>query len=264
MFANPLFKDLGVKQARFITAWDTANVKFERDLTDTWMSAARKAGVQPLVSFYHSRVNPRRNPSVSAYTKAFKAFKKRYPFVKVYSPWNEANHKGGSRFANPSAKLAAKYYEAVRKNCKGCKIVGLDVLDSTNVNASVKYVKDFKKAVKVQPKIWGLHNYSDTNRFRNKGTKAILKATGKGELWLTETGGIVRFGRNFPKSEARAAKAVKFMFTLAKSNKRIKRLYIFNWMGETRPSAPFDAGLIDGLTGKPRPAYTVVKTQLRR
>jgi hypothetical protein len=47
------------------------------------------------------------------------------------------------------------------------------------------------------------------------------------------------------------------MFRLARSNPRIKRLYIYQWTGAAR-NARFDAGLIDPH-GKPRPAYYVVK-----
>src|SRR5919112_1332886 len=74
-------------------------------------------------------------------------------------------------------RYIAPYDAATKGNCKGCTIVDLDVLDSTNVNSTIKYIRTFQKyAKRGKPKIWGLHNYSDTNRFRNKGTKAVLKA----------------------------------------------------------------------------------------
>ena len=38
--------------------------------------------------------------------------------------------------------------------------------------------------------IWGLHNYIDANRFRTRGTRALLRAV-KGDVWFTETGGLV-------------------------------------------------------------------------
>ena len=42
-----------------------------------------------------------------------------------------------------------------------------------------------------KPRIWGLHNYRDTNKRKGQkpgGTRRLLK-TVKGEVWLTETGG---------------------------------------------------------------------------
>ena len=44
-----------------------------------------------------------------------------------------------------------------------------------------------------------------------------------GDVWLTETGGLVSFGRSFPPDEARAAKAVRYAIKLARDNERVKR-----------------------------------------
>ena len=83
----------------------------------------------------------------------------------------------------------------------------------------------------------------------------------KGKIWLTETGGIVRFvlptgGTLFKKSERRANSATKRMFTLAKQYRsRIKRLYIYHWRAPvyTEDNGRFDAGLVrtDGTAGRP-------------
>ena len=65
------------------------------------------------------------------------------------------------------------------------------------------------------PKIWGLHDYSDVNRFESWRTAEIDRALG-GQVWLTETGGIVQFGSGFPNRNGsgltRAASVVKFVF----------------------------------------------------
>ena len=139
------------------------------------------------------------------YTRAFKAFRARWPQVKVVNPWNEANHRSQPTFKNP--KRAAQFYNVVRKNCRGCKIVAADVIDEVNME---RWLKVFKRTAK-KPRIWGLHNYRDTNKRKGQqlgGTKRLLKAV-KGEVWLTETGGIVKFvlpngGTLFPQSESRA------------------------------------------------------------
>ncbi len=90
------------------------------------------------------------------------------------------------------------------------------------------------------PKIWGLHNYSDVNRLESWRTRDIVKALG-GQVWLTETGGIVKFGGAFPNKHGsgltRAAKVLKFMFAVAGSMPQIKRLYIYDWNGGTRVHA---------------------------
>jgi hypothetical protein len=261
MFQNTLFTDLHTKIARYIAPWDFMSVPRDKATFEAWLAGAGIDRVKPLVSFYVSRQKPLKLPSATQYKRMIKAFRKAYPSVKEISPWNEANAVRPGRFANPTAKQAATFYKIVKQQCGGCRLVGLDVLDSQNVKATVKYIGQFQKALgnKGLPTIWGLHNYSDTNRFRNKGTKAVLAAV-KGQVWLTETGGLVRFGSGFPYNEARAAKALKYMFKLASSNARLKRLYIYQWNGSPLDST-FDAGVI-GVDGKPRPGYFVVKNKI--
>ena len=112
------------------------------------------------------------------------------------------------------------------------------------------------------PTIWGLHNYSDTNRFHSTGTRAVLGAT-TGQVWLTETGGIAKLAGDFPFNLSRQARRPRYMFTLAGDLARASR-------GCTSSSGPaavhakerFDAGLTDSK-GRPRPAYCVVYQQLR-
>ena len=53
-----------------------------------------------------------------------------------YQSWNEANRgnvKGA--FASPSAGAAARYYQALKRVCKGCTVIGLDVLDAQHIGA---------------------------------------------------------------------------------------------------------------------------------
>jgi hypothetical protein len=281
IFTDPLFTALHVKYARLIVSYDVAKARTgELAIVDQWLNAARAAGVRPLVSFNYRRgcFNPVtariprtarcRAPSLSAYRSAFRAFRKRFPFVKEYSPWNEANHFSQPVSRNP--RRAAQYYNIVRSLCRGCRIVALDVLDQHTVRRSkncpkgclsaVAYYRKFRHYAK-RPSIFGLHNYSDTNRRRSTGTRAFLRAIGRKQLWLTETGGVVKLGRGFPYSQSRAAKALRFMFKLARSNKRIKRLYIYQWTGAPR-GARFDAGIINP-DGTPRPGYSVVKKYVR-
>ena len=64
------------------------------------------------------------------------------------------------------------------KLCKTCKIVVADILDqaddpaakSPKYTKTAKYIKTFRKCLKVPRTICGIHNYSDVNRFRSTGT----------------------------------------------------------------------------------------------
>jgi hypothetical protein len=85
-----------------------------------------------------------------------------------------------------------------------------------------------------------------------------------GQVWLTETGGIVQFGPEFPNRHGsglqRAAKVVKYVFALAGAVPGIKRLYVYDWTGGGT-STRFDAGLTNAHY-QPRPGYVVLCRQL--
>jgi hypothetical protein len=269
MFANPAYLKLGVKIARYFTPYDVASGSDPTALAylQAWLTAAQAAGVQPLIAFYHNNTTPKKMPSVSTYTTDMKDFVAMFPQVKVLTPWNEEN-RGNVRARNdnydsPTAKQSAQYYLALKKVCPQCTVVGLDVLDSTSPSATIAYINQFKHDVgkKHMPHIWGLHNYSETNRFEDSGTRAML-ADVPGQVWLTETGGLAEFKPSFKFNLKRQEKATKYMFSLADSNSRIKRLYIYSWYGAAGKNGGFDAGLTNA-TGKPRAAYCVVFEHLR-
>ena len=260
MFTAPLFKPLGMKKVRYITPYDTVSVGFQKEEADNYLSVAKAYGADVMVAFGHSRKDGKvtRLPSVAEYVREVKKFRKRYPQIKTFQVWNEANHCSQPTCKNP--KRVAEYFIALKKLCRGCKVVALDVLDAANIRPTLGYIRKFMRYARIaRPRIWGLHNYSDTNRFSDTRTNAVLKLV-PGEVWLTETGGVVNFGNAFPYSEDRAAKALTYMFRLAALNRRIKRLYIYQWTGAVRGTR-FDAGLV-GPDGAPRPGYEVVKKKL--
>ncbi len=247
MFALPRFKALGLQDARLVVAYDAARVDFERDLVTTWLTEAQRAGVRPFITFGHSRVKPKKLPSVAEFRAAFRAFRKLFPRVRTYAPWNEINH--ASQPTSKAPKRAAEYYNVVKAECGGCTVLAGDVLDQAGMTS---YLTAYKRHLDGEPEIWGLHNYADSNRFRRSGLTEMLEAV-SGDIWLTETGGIVKFGRNFPRDEQRAGRAVAYALKLASGAPRVKRIYLYNWTG-AEPGDRFDAGLV-GPDGMPRPGY---------
>ena len=267
MFAHPDYQALDVPIARLVVSYDAVmSNTFEVGYIDAWLSEAGIHGVEPLVAFNQSRAcwngerisrEPRcRLPGVRRYRKAIRAFRERYPDVDVFQPWNEINH--SSQPTDKRPKRAAQFYNTLRRECRGCTVVAADLLDEKD---AVQYIKRFKRHAKGKPRLWGLHNYGDTNQFRRQRTRMLLRAT-KGQVWLTETGGIVQLGENYPYSLKRAKRAVKWMFKLSRMSRRIKRLYIYQWFGQER-HIRFDAGLTHP-DGSPRPAYYVVKDRLAK
>jgi len=220
------------------------------------------------VAFYHSEYTPTRLPSVGTYQRDVAKFVKLFPRIHQYQSWDEANRGNVAHaFSSPSAAGAAMYYQALIRVCKRCTVIGLDVLDQSNISPTLTYISEFKREIghlrTVMPSIWGLHDYSDVNRFESWRTRELSKALGS-QVWLTETGGIVQFGAAFPNTHgsglARAAKVIKYTFGVAASVPQIKRLYIYDWTGGIN-STRFDAGLTDSHH-RPRAGYVVVCRQL--
>jgi hypothetical protein len=254
VFKDTRYADLGITHARLVASYDSMRVKFERDLVDVWIAEARRAGSEPFITFGHSRVKPQKLPSAAEFRSAFRAFHKRYPDVQVYAPWNEINHVSQPTAGAP--QRAAEYYNVVKAECPTCTVLAGDVLDQAGMT---RYLKRYIRHLDGEPTIWGLHNYADSNRFRSSGLKDML-ATVKGEVWLTETGGIVKFGRSFPRDEQRAARAVAYALKLARDNERVGRIYLYNWTG-SKPDDRFDAGFI-APDGTARPSYDVLREAL--
>ena len=261
IFNDPGYQRLDINDVRYVASWDALTTGWETAETDEYMNAAREAGQRVLLGFGHSR-NAKlmhKLPSVKAFQKQFLAFHARYPWVTDFLTWNEANHCSQPTCNDP--ERAAQYYLVIREHCHGCTIVAADVLDGSRL---VPWVKRFQKAVGNRRVIWGLHNYIDANRFRERGTKALLKAV-KGDVWFTETGGLVvrRNGSTvaFPGSTKHAAAATRWVFKLAALSPRIKRVYFYHWSAPAANNATWDSGLVDRFD-HPRPAYNVLLSWL--
>jgi len=259
IFTDPLLQRLRLRKARLVTGWDTAlQPGAQRTAADQYLAAARRAGYDVLVSFAHSsnagRV--RTLPSAAAYAKAVKAFVKRYPHVRTYSPWDEVNTCSEPTCHAP--RMAAAYYRALQRACRSCTVIAAEVLD-TDYTEMRSYLRQFiRYAGPPTPRLWALHPYSDANRFRTIGTRTML-ATVPGTVWFTEVGGLYSYPPSFPPSTSRQVRAVKQMERLATGSARIQRLYYYSWEG----GGTFDAGLT-WPSGKARPAYSTFASWVAR
>ena len=268
MFGSPLWQQLHTKIARYIAPYDAVAHRDSLARATEWIAAAEAQHAQILVAFYHSEHTPTRLPSVALYGHDVQKFIKRFPHVRQYQAWDEANRGNIPHYlSSPSAKATAQYYQALRRACTTCTVVGLDVLDEAKIGPTLEYIAEFKRQIgrlrTVMPGIWGLHDYSDVNRLESWRTREVSRALG-GQVWLTETGGIVQFGGAFPNRHgsglSRAAKVLNYTLSLAASNSQIRRLYLYNWTGGVN-SSRFDAGLTDARD-RPRMGYVVVCRRL--
>ena len=256
MLDDPRFHALGVKHMRIVVPYDTTSDRAALDRYVPVFEQARARGVRVLVAFNHSARRAGRLPSVAEYSRHLRAFRARFPWVKEITVWNEANHVTQPTYRNP--RRAAEYYNAARAACRGCTIVAADVLDSRNLGSWIKTFRRYARS----PKIWGLHNYRDVHRLRDTSIEAMRRATGRrGQVWLTETGGIVRFAQSIPYDERRAARATAHVLKVA-ARRKVARVYLYQWTGE-QLGHRWDSGLI-AADGRPRPALNVVGAHLRR
>lgn len=261
MFSDPLFGELGVREARYVVPWDAMDGGFQKQELFTWMAAAKAAGVTPLLSFGHSRRPGREKlrPTPAQFQRQFRRVRVNFPWVTEFVTWNEPNHCSQPLCHRP--ELAARYFDAITRSCPSCTILGAEVLDQSNM---VGWVKAFRKAAEHEPKAWGLHNYVDVNRFGTKGTKALIRAT-RGQVWFTETGGIVNRTRKvkipFPESASHAAQATRWLFDeLVPLSPRVRRVYLYHW-NPSGPKDTWDSALLD-TSGQPRAAFRVVLARI--
>jgi hypothetical protein len=250
--------------ARRSVAWDALRFSDQRADLDAWVEGVQRMGAEPLITFARSRDRPDRGnrpPGGTEFLLEFNRFRKRYPDVKTYSAWNEANHCGTGTCTRPD--LVARYYNAIRRNCPGCKVVAADLLDQPNM---VSWVRAFRRAAGFEPRYWGLHDYLDANRFQTVRTTQLLRAV-KGEVWLTEVGGLVA-RRNkstvrLPQGKAHAAQAMRFIFDrLARLSPRVARIYVYHWRSSS-PRDSWDSALV-GSDGVRRPSLAVLERVVRQ
>jgi hypothetical protein len=267
MFADPRFAELGLRHARLQVAWDWARTDWQVAELDAWLGAARRAGVQPLVTFGHSRVQRRSLPEPFRFVAAFRRFRARYPWVRTFATWNEVNHGGEPTFRRPG--YVAAYWKGIRRECPTCTILAGELLDAPNM---VSWVREFRRQAGEEPRLWGLHNYLDANRFRTTGTRRLLRAV-RGGIWLTEVGGLIarrsadgrlQKGRiKLDESPSHAARVTRFVLDdLAGLSPRISRIYLYHWNART-PLDTWDSAFITP-GGRERPAFRVLERFLER
>jgi hypothetical protein len=257
MFQDARFQALHLRYARLDLRWDVLSDAGATAQLDTWMAGAKANGIRPLITFDRSPKRPSYNPTPVQLVGALKGIRAKHPFVKDFSSWNEAN-------MNKKPELVAGWWLALRKACPTCTVLGTDLLDKPNM---IPWAKRFVVAAKRTPKVWGLHNYVDANRLSTKTTKTLLKAIG-GNVWLTETGGIVRRANKsavvFPTGVAHAGKVTRFILDrLVKTSPRIQRVYLYHWDTGVGGGPTWDSGFV-GPDGQSRPALTVLQGAVAR
>jgi len=305
MFDNPDFQALEMRQVRYFVPWNLMGDKAKRLEARAYIMRAIKDGYRPLVHVSTDDFTPEqaKRPSVSEFNASANRLVRyfRKLGVRDFGTWNEANHNTQPVHDSPNhaALFFKEMWEAVRSTCtmRSCRVVALDLLDQPG---SERYVARFYNRLDRLGGQWtnrarfvGVHNYSDVNRFRNRGLGGFIDEVERHQrdpvFWLTETGGVV--GQTGPdgdffcdpnetdqsdensrtQRERHQVKALSWLFRQAETYDRsIDRVYLYNWTGEDCRLGPdarnggqrtvFDAGLIRSVQNPTtRPGYDVVK-----
>lgn len=279
MFTSPAYQALGIKRTRYFVPSDVMQNRVELAKATAFVTAARAAGASTLLHISTTDLREKKGKLVSTKTyrrnvaKIVKTFRKLG--VRDFGAWDEVNHKTQETWNHVGNAVSyfKSMWSAVHKRCAKCNVVGLDVLDQAGVDRYISsFYKRLSKTWRKRLKVVGIHNYSDVNRGRSKGTSLIIKTVHKynrsTRFWFTETGALASFKGSFPYSESRQASRLKNMFSLAKKFRKsgVARVYSYNWFGiENGPSCGsnclFDSGLVSS-SGALRPAYAVFKSKL--
>ena len=266
MFDDPRWLKLGLQDARYITPWDVLHDKRQLERLDAWMEAARAGGNRVLLGFARSvRSSQLRKslPTPVVFAREFRRLRARYPDVRDWITWNEANHPLQPTATRP--RRVAAYHGVMVRNCRGCRIVGADVLDIRNMTG---WIQRFRRYTTERPRIWGLHNYGDTNGLKTTGTETLLRITRSGQVWFTEAGGLVvrreyagaTVKSEFRYSQRHAARSTKHVFRLACLSPRIRRVYLYHWQAPLKVTN-WDSAFL-GPRGHVRPSYRTLRHQL--
>lgn len=251
---DPAFTRLGVASVRVIVPWNAVHAEPAR--AAAWLAAAREAGLEPFVAFERARHSgcpgqPCVLPTVAEYEAAFTAFRAAHPDVRIYTSWNEPMH--DTQPTDMSPLRVAAFDGVIAKHCPECTVVSDVLLGVRGLDA---WLAEYQRSDRHRPEVWGLHNYGDVNRATTAQTDDFLRRY-QGRVWLSETGGVVRFARGsnvvYPHDEQRAAQAIDAVFDLVRDRPRIERAYVYNWFA-ARPDEHWDSGLM-ASDGNPRPAY---------
>jgi hypothetical protein len=259
---DPRFRATGIRRVRKLVPYDQLEKGGAAVAElDAWFANARRTGVEPLVSFYRSSRAKELLPTVAEFRRHFLRFRRRYPWVRLFSTWNEANFAA----AQPTGRYperTARFYRSLRRECAGgrCTVLAAD-FRADGSPESAAWLRTFQRGIGPGPHIWGLVSYPDVNRFDDSRTREFLRAT-EGPVWVVEVGAIHFFGRGLRPSIPRQTRAMRYLLNVyPRVSPRLKRMYVYHWRA-AQGDTLFDSGLLSA-DGRPRPAYDLFRSAIR-
>ena len=214
------------------------------------MAGAKAAGTTPLVTFDRSRKRTSHNPSAAQMAKLAEGVRKRYPFVKEFATWNEAN-------INKRPETVA---QLVAGDAQGVP----DVHGPRRRPARPPQRRHVGQALRQggQADAEGLGPAQLQRRQHAEDDRHAHAAQGRQGRGLVHRDRRRRLAQQrldgeVPDRRRTRRKATKFVFTkLVKLSPRVQRAYIYHWNTGVGDGRTWDSGLI-GPDDKGRPASIV-------
>jgi hypothetical protein len=259
------------RYVRYVMPWDALRSSRTRAVVDLWMEAAERRHARVLLAFAHSlrRHRQLKLPSRAQYRRQIRAVRRRYPFVRTFQAWNEANHGFQPTYRRPVR--TGRLYDVLVKTCRGCVVTAPSVM--LTGPETMRWIKRFKRGAKRRVRIWAVHNHIDANRNSKRRTRMFLRHT-RGRVWFTEVGAIWnrwmpnRHGRGWHKvrryNHRTAVRAIRNIFKLARLNRRrVRRIYVYSWFGRYERRPRWDSGVVSA-DGDVRRTFRTLRAQMRR
>ena len=174
MFSDPLFAQLKVpRQPDRRRVGRSSPRPRRRSSTRGWPPRAPR--VAPLVAIEHSWTPGRAKlaPTAAQYSTLVRTLRQRYPFVRNYSPWNEANHSSQPTARNP--KLAATYWRLMRQACSGCRHEP-SVPRPQGRGGRPALAGRVQEGDRRRVQRWAVHGYGELNRGTDKSLSRLLRS----------------------------------------------------------------------------------------
>ena len=89
MFEDARWQRLGLRQARYVTPWDTLHDPRQLERLDAWMAGARATRTRVLLGFERSLRSPRLRrtlPTDRRFAREFRRLRARYPDAPMWMP----------------------------------------------------------------------------------------------------------------------------------------------------------------------------------
>ena len=168
MFDDARFQRLGLSEVRYIAPWDVIRDADQRDKLDDWMAAARASGSRVVLGFQHSLRSRRRARTLPTPLRSSAPSSGSARAIPTCATGSCGTRPTTRSRSPPTARAAPRGSSTSwRGTARGCRIVAADVLDVSGMTA---WVRRFQRHAVHRPRIWGLHNYVDANRFGSAGT----------------------------------------------------------------------------------------------